>query len=97
MQAWVKNADSGKWALVQTPGQGDLKLPVPDFVKQQDVHTQSVLAQKHSLMMKQLSAKVTRTVEMATRQAEHLQGIVAAFKADPSAGASKVWCPLLHR
>jgi hypothetical protein len=95
MQVWTKKTTSGKWELLDSPGQGDSKFSVLDYVKQQEVHTQTILAQKHSLMMKQVLAKLTRVIEGVTRHTKHLEDMVAAFQSDPSAGASKVCssCP----
>lgn len=73
-----------------TGGASDLKLSVQDYCKQQAQHTALVAAQRHSMMHKQLVAKLSGAIESVQRQAKQARDVVASFKADPSCGASKV-------
>lgn len=89
MQVW-RRQDNGKWEHVQSPGAGDLKASVAEYVKQQEVHTQSVVRQRHSVAMRQVCALFARVSDDVTSHSRYLADIVAGFKSDPSAGASKV-------
>lgn len=86
---WRKG-DDGRWERIQSAGAGDLKATVADYVKQQEVHTQSVVRQRHSVAMRQVCALFARVSDDVTSHSRYLADIVAGFKADPSAGASKV-------
>ena len=90
---WRRRED-GKWEHVHSEGAGDLKATVAAYVKQQEVHTQSVVRQRHSVAVRQVCALFARVSDDVTSHSRYLGDIVAGFKADPSAGASKV---LLHR
>lgn len=87
---WRRKAGETKWELIDDPGQGDSKLAVVDYVKVQESHTMTIVAQRHSLMMKHVVTKVARLIGEVQRHAKHLATLMASYQADPSSGASKV-------
>eukprot|EP00892_Ulva_mutabilis_P006044 jgi/Ulvmu1/3811/UM018_0022.1 len=88
VQEWRRKGD-GKWEYIQSTGAGDLKASIADYVKQQEVHTQSVVRQRHSVAVRQVCALFARVSDDVTSHSRYLGDIVAGFKADPSAGATK--------
>jgi hypothetical protein len=89
LQVWQRQGPR-RWALVPAPGTGDAQLSANEYVKQQQQHSATLVAQAHSLAVKQLVAKVARTATAVNKGAKHLKDEVAVFKADPSHGASQV-------
>lgn len=93
---WRKRTEGKGWELVDSPGNGDEKVAVQDYVKRQDQHTQSVVRQRHSIAIKQISMIFSRLSDDIISHEQYLSEIVRSFKADPSAGASRV-CPSQYR
>ena len=87
---WQRRPGEAAWDLVEQPGAGDIALSVSDYMKQQDAHTATTVAQRHGLMMRQVAGKVAKVAADVQKHAKHLATQVAKFKADPSRGASKV-------
>jgi hypothetical protein len=75
---------------VDSAGSSDEKLAVQDYVKHQDQHTQSVVRQRHSVAIKQITMLFSRLSDDIISHEKYLAEIVDSFKADPSAGAMKV-------
>jgi hypothetical protein len=92
IQVWRKRTQGTGWELVDSPGNGDEKAEVQDYVKRQDQHTQSMVRQRHSIAIKQITIIFSRLSDDVVSHEQYLSGIVRRFKADPSAGASQV-CP----
>lgn len=89
-QVWRRRTDGSGWELIDSPGNGDEKVEVQDYVKRQDQHTQSIVRQRHSIAIKQITMIFSRLSDDIISHDQYLSEIVKSFKADPSAGASQV-------
>lgn len=90
IQVWRKKTQEKGWELVDSPGTGEETVTVQEYVKRQDQHTQSVVRQRHSIAIKQITMSFNRLRDDIISHEQYLSEIVRGFKADPSAGASRV-------
>jgi hypothetical protein len=93
IQEWLKRPQGTGWELVDSAGNGNEKAELQDYVKRQEQHTQSVVRQRHSMAIKQITMMFSRLSDDIISHEQYLSGIIKNFKADPSAGASKVCLP----
>lgn len=74
-----------------------MRQPCPSIAAARlQVHTATAVGQRRGLLVRQLVVKIARVAEAVQRQAKHLREAVAAYAADPSAGASQVRCVRTH-
>ena len=90
---WRKREQGTGWELVDSLSDNEEKVAVQDYVRRQEQHTQSVVRQRHSIAVKQITMMFSRLSDDIVSHEQYLSEIVQSFKADPSAGATKVRVP----
>lgn len=93
IQVWRKREKGTGWELVDSQSNQDEKVAIQEYVRRQEQHTQSVVRQRHSIAIKQITMIFSRLSDDIVSHEQYLSEIVQSFKADPSAGAMKVRSP----